>query len=170
MPDPQKHAQRRGWIESIARWIPGFSGYLEREYRRDSDQLARKWMADQLDQAKSHLNDYMKRLTAAGKLSELTPCQSFLTRLDTMVGRFRSAPSGYSGFFDFVQIGEDELEKVYAIDVELFKSIEALAAGMEKLAASEEDPSLALSGLESELKQIEQHFQKRKETLEGLSE
>ena len=96
MPDPQKHAQRRGWIESIARWIPGFSGYLEREYRRDSDALARKWMADQLDQAKPKLNEYMKRLTEAGKLSALNDCQSFLTRLDTIVGKFRSAPSGES--------------------------------------------------------------------------
>lgn len=170
MPDPQKHAQRRGWIESIARWIPGFSGYLEREYRRDSDALARKWMADQLDQSKPKLNEYMKRLTEAGKLSALNECQSFLTRLDTIVGKFRSAPSGYSGFFDFVQIGEDELDKVYEIDVTLFKSVEGLSKGIAALAQSDEDPQLALAPLKSEMDAIEQHFQRRIEVLQGLGE
>ncbi len=52
MPEPRQHAQSRGWIESIGRRIPGFKGYLEKEYRRDSDALQRTWLADRLQRAK----------------------------------------------------------------------------------------------------------------------
>ena len=51
MPEPRQHAQSRGWIESILRRIPGFKGYLEKEYRRDSDALQRTWLADRLQRA-----------------------------------------------------------------------------------------------------------------------
>ena len=44
MPQPKDHTQKRGVIETIGRHIPGFRGYLEREYRRDSDKLQRDWL------------------------------------------------------------------------------------------------------------------------------
>ncbi len=39
--EPERHAEKRNFVESILRHIPGFRGYLEKEYRRDSDYLAR---------------------------------------------------------------------------------------------------------------------------------
>ena len=39
MPEPRAHMEHRGFRESILRHIPGFRGYLEKEYRRDSDAL-----------------------------------------------------------------------------------------------------------------------------------
>src|SRR5262245_518811 len=56
VPDPSRHAESRNWIESLARHIPGFKGYLEKEYRRDSDHLARTWIADQLQKSKTALD------------------------------------------------------------------------------------------------------------------
>ena len=42
-------------MESILRKIPGFRGYLEKEYRRESDHLARTWLADRVGQCKTGL-------------------------------------------------------------------------------------------------------------------
>ncbi len=170
MPDPQQHAESRGWIESIGRWIPGFSGYLEREYRRESDQLARTWMADRLEQAKPGLNSYVKKLTEAGKLAELTPCQSFATQVDTLVGKLRTAPAGYSGFFDFVKIDEEQLEEVYNLDVGLFKSVDGLGQSIEALASSDDSPSLTLPPLEAELASISKVFSQREKVLKGIAD
>ena len=52
MIDPERHAENRGWIESKLRKIPGFRGYLEKEYRRESDYVVRAWMAELLQKSK----------------------------------------------------------------------------------------------------------------------
>ena len=38
MKDASEHAKDRNWIEDILRVVPGFRGYLEKEYRRESDE------------------------------------------------------------------------------------------------------------------------------------
>ena len=45
MIDPEHHAEGRNFVESILRHVPGFRGYLEKEYRRESDYLLRTAMA-----------------------------------------------------------------------------------------------------------------------------
>ena len=170
MPDPQKHADSRGWIESIAQWIPGFHGYLEREYRRDSDQLARQWMADRLSRSKKSLAAYVNHLVESGRLEELTPCRSFATRLDTMIGKFQSAPVGYSGFFDFVKIGESELEKIYHVDVSLFSLVDGLVKSIDAIVGQDESPTVLLKPINLQLSEIEQVFYNRKDILLGLSD
>ncbi len=65
MPEPRQQAQSRGWIESILRRIPGFKGYLEKEYRRDSDAVQRTWLADRLQRTKPALDTYGRTLVDA---------------------------------------------------------------------------------------------------------
>src|SRR5579862_4715477 len=62
MIDPKLHAQNHGTLENLIRHIPGFRGYLDREERRESDFLVRKWMADRLQQCKQGLDDYLRTL------------------------------------------------------------------------------------------------------------
>ena len=49
MTEPKDHVENRNLIESILRRIPGFRGYLEKECRRESDQLQRKWQAEAVE-------------------------------------------------------------------------------------------------------------------------
>lgn len=170
MPDPHQHADSRGWIESILRYIPGFSGYLERSYRRESDELARKWMADQLDDGKRGVHELVKALTAQGRLAELNPCHELLTEVDTVVGKLRSAPAGYSGFFDFVQVDETVLERVYGVEMELIKSAKQAHEKMLNLPDNAEEASAAIHQVSLVLTDIRKGVQKRSEILSGLSE
>ncbi|MCA9155583.1 MAG: hypothetical protein KDA38_12380, partial [Planctomycetales bacterium] len=57
--DPAAHRDRRNLVESVLNWIPGFHGYLQKEYRRESDYLARTWLADRLQRAKRPLDEYL---------------------------------------------------------------------------------------------------------------
>ena len=170
MPDPKKHADSRGILESIGRWIPGFSGYLEREYRREADALARKWLADRLDKAKPSLDDFVQNLTSAGVLDGLDQVDRFRSKLDHMVGRFRSAPQGYSGFFDYVRIKEEQLNEVYMVDVSLFQTVDELGAQIEALKSSNQSPGDALAGVTEKLSEINRSFDQRNEILVGLGE
>jgi hypothetical protein len=168
MPEPREHAQSRGWIESILRRIPGFKGYLEKEYRRDSDALQRSWLADRLQRTKPALDAYGRVLVDAKKLDTLTQLDHFKSRLDKNISRLRGAMQGYSGFFDLVQVNEALLDRVYQQDVKTMDSAETLAAGIEKLSTATADTPAPLPALNDQLGLVEQAIDHRQDILKGL--
>src|SRR5258708_35582391 len=66
MPEPRQHTENRGAIEEFLRRIPGFKGYLEKQYRRDSDALQRQWLAARLVHVKHALDDVTRAPADAG--------------------------------------------------------------------------------------------------------
>lgn len=168
MADPKKHADDRNMFESLLRRIPGFRGYLEKEYRRDSDQLARKWLAERLERAKPRLNDYLRELTEQGSLSALGDGDRLRARMDKVIGRFRSAPAGYSGLFDFVKVREDRLDDVYAHDAKMMEQVEAAAVAIESLRLGDGDSRGMLTALIERVEQVDREFDRRDDLLSGL--
>jgi hypothetical protein len=133
MPEPKKHAENRGWIESVLRRIPGFRGYLEKEYRRESDDLQRDWLADRLQRSKRGLDAFARQLADAGQIDDLPQLDRLRAKLDRVIGRIRGAMQGYSGFFDLVQIDEAALDRIYEHDLALMEQVAKLADEIEKL-------------------------------------
>jgi hypothetical protein len=170
MIDPKEHSEGRGIIESILRFIPGFRGYLQKDYRQESDYLARKWMADRLQQSKRSLDDYMIGLVNAGQMDPLSTCERVKTRLDGLILKMRGSVRGYSGFFDFVRVNADLLDQVYEHDMALIRDIEALAASIEQLAGKSEAPPTILNDLLQRIDEAERKFDKRGDLLNGLGE
>jgi hypothetical protein len=168
MPEPLEHAKNRGWIESILRRIPGFKGYLEKEYRRDSDALQRNWLSERLQRSKRALDVYNRKLADAGKLDVLTQLDAFRSRLDRSLGRIRGAMQGYSGFFDLVQVDESRLDRVYEQDVKAMDAVETLAASIEKLEHAAADSPPSIDALNEQLGQVDQALDHRQDILKGL--
>jgi len=165
--DPERHADSRNLVESILRHIPGFHGYLEREYRRESDNLARNWLADQLKRCKASLDNYQRSLIDAGQIDALPQCERVRTRLDTLESRIRGAVRGYSGLFDFVRVNEDLLDQVYELDTSLIGDIETLAQSVDQLGVSD-SPQDAISDLIQQVETLHRQFDERAELLQGL--
>ncbi len=168
MPEPRQQAQSRGWIESILRRIPGFKGYLEKEYRRDSDALQRTWLADRLQRTKPNLDTYGRALVDAKKLDVLTQLDHFKSRLDKTISRLRGAMQGYSGFFDLVQVNEAVLDRVYEQDVKTMDAVDHLATAIEKLASATADTPAPIADLNNQLAQVDQSIDHRQDILKGL--
>ena len=168
MIDPKKHSEGRGIIESILRFIPGFKGYLEKGYRQESDYLVRKWMADRLQQSKRPLDDYMISLVNAGQLDQLSALERVKTRLDALMLKMRGAVRGYSGFFDYVQVDVDLLDKVYEHDMSLVSAVDAVAGSIEQLAAKPDMADTVANELLRHIDDVDQSFGKRGEMLNGL--
>jgi len=168
MPDPKKHADSRGWIESVLRYIPGFRGYLEKGYRRESDELARKWLADQLVLAKRNIEQLVRNLTTQGRLADLNQPQHLLVKVDLIVGKLRSATAGYSGFFDFVQVDEAKLDEVYEIEVGLMEQMKKLLPAFDSIADQTENLGSSLKSLEDSLEEFSRQFARRAQILAGL--
>src|SRR4051812_47838883 len=168
MPEPREHAKNRGWIESVLRRLPGFKGYLEKEYRRDSDALQRSWLADRLQRAKPALDAYGRTLVDAKKLDLLPQLDRFKSRLDKSIGRIRGAMQGYSGFFDLVEVNETLLERVYEQDVKTMDAVDTLATSMEKLSQATAETPAPFPQLDDQLSQVDQAIDHRQDMLKGL--
>ena len=165
MLDPDRHADSRNFVESILRHIPGFRGYLEREYRRESDDLARTYLADQLKRCKSSLDNCQRALLDAGQIDALPQCDRVRKRIDTLESRIRGAMRGYSGFFDFVRVDEDLLDQVYQHDMSLVEDVQALGAAIDQVQPSSGN---AISDLLSSVEELHRRFDERAELLQGV--
>ncbi|MEO8495181.1 MAG: hypothetical protein ABI614_08925 [Planctomycetota bacterium] len=168
MVDPTKHDDARGVLESILRKIPGFRGYLEKEYRRESDHLARMWLADRLETCKAGVDRYQRSLLDARKIDFLDDCERVRTRLDTLASRVRGAMRGYSGLFDFVRVDEDLLDQVYELDLALVDEAEWLMKAVDEVLVPEKDPAAALAEFLKRVEELHRRFDRRSELLEGL--
>jgi hypothetical protein len=166
--DPSKHADQRGWIESVLRYVPGFKGYLEKEYRRDSDALARTHLADRLQAGKRNINQYQRTLLESGRLDDLPALERTITAIDTLIHRIQGDVRGYSGFFDFVQIQEDELDRIYQHDLQLITDVEAFVKQAEALVPGRDEPRSVAAQLQKQLDALSEKYGLRTKILTGL--
>lgn len=106
-------------FERLGSCIPGYKGYTEKEERRDTDKLLRIQIAEQLDSNRSKIDSFILKEASENNHSAVILLDSLKKKLDLMANRIRYAPSGYSGFFDVVQIKSNDLDKLYAYDLTL---------------------------------------------------
>jgi phage shock protein A len=168
MSEPIDHAQQRNVVESILWHVPGFRGYLEKEYRRDSDQLQRKWLADRLQRAKPGLDELSRRLVDARQVDLLPQIDRVRARLEKLLGRIRSAMQGYSGFFDLVRVDEHLLDQVYQYDVDLIQAVETLGQAVEQLPGQQEQVTAALAEVSRQIDDLGRQWDAREDVLRGL--
>ena len=168
MTEPKDYGENRNLVESILRRIPGFQGYLEKEYRRESDQLQRKWLADRLQRAKPAIDELGQSLLGAGLVDILPQLDRLRARIDKVVWQIRSGMQGYSGFFDLVRVDEELLERVYEHDVALIGRVEALAEAVEALPDDPDQIGSALPSAFDAVDAIEWEMEIRSDMLSGL--
>jgi hypothetical protein len=123
----------RDWIDKLSSKIPGYSGYMDRESRRDMDKLHRENLANRLRSLKAPLTEVMKDLSNNGRLFEVTPVDSAIKKLDKIENRIRFASYGYAGFFDAVKIEQAQLDMIYRFDLALIEQVEKLEADVGEL-------------------------------------
>lgn len=169
MADPSRHAEARNVLESLLRKIPGFKGYLEKEYRRDSDQLARTLIVEQLQKCKTSLDNFQRTLVHNGQLDALPRCESIRSRLNLLQSRVQGAMRGYSGFFDFVRVDEVLLDQVYQHDLSLVDDTQALVVVVDQMSLNSGEADRTLIQIERQLAELGNHLDERTKLLEGLN-
>jgi len=167
MVDPSRHSSDRNFLESILRHVPGFRGYLEQEYRRESDHLMRAWLANRLQLSKRGLDEYLQTLVATMKLDDLPTFERVRAKLDGLIGKLRSAERGYSAALAFVRIREDELDRVYQLDQGLIDETEALANALEQVSTTDGTPAAAANALIRQIEELDKLFGQRADILRG---
>lgn len=161
--------QERGKLEKLVGRLPGFGGYLEMSARRQADRMIREHVADKLKEQLARLAQIENSLLDAGGLSYMTKTRSMKTKFQTLIDRISTSSPGYSGFFDAVKIGPDDLQVIYAFDEAMLDYGLKIAAGLDTLsAASGDEIGTAIAALDALMVEANQAYSLREDVLKGL--
>lgn len=165
MPDPYDD-RPQGHFDALLSKLPGFDGYVKRDARRKSDQLARECVARNLVQAKTNLDSVTRGLLDQGQIDALPRFDRLRGRLDFMISKLRGAPAGFQAFFDVDELRDELLEDVYDHDLLMIAEAEQFAAFVKSVSVTG-DLNALLAQLDERWREIERQVERRDELLRG---
>lgn len=105
------------WIDKLGAFVPGYKGYKEKEMRRDTDRMLRAAIIKRLTDRKPIVERLIASLSQKMQFDHLESLNTIKRRLETFADQVQTAPAGYSGFFDTVQVKEPDLDRIYRHDL-----------------------------------------------------
>ncbi len=156
-------------IEELIKGLPGISGYIDKELRRDADKRLRMMIADTLEAQKQRLFDIQKRLLSGGGLRWLDDVDTAVQKLQILIDRIKTASYGYAGFFDPVRIKEEQLNALHRFDVAMATETGKVEGEIDGLEAAidggEQDLGPIIRGLTKTVADLNRLFDRRHEAI-----
>ena len=141
----------RGKVEDLFARLPGFRGYMEMNARRQADRMMREHVTAQLKMQLNRLSEIEKVLLDAGGLAYMSKTRSAKTKFQTFIDRVATDSPGYSGFFDAVKIGPEDLEVIYAFDAALLNYVDKFKAKLDEL----QDAAMKNAGVDELIRSLD---------------
>lgn len=157
-------------FKKLASFIPGFSGYVERQNRRDADKLLRETVARRFEEQWSRASNLQVEMVSSGMLSLVDDMEKAAIALRTFIDKISGASRGYSGLFDAVKINEKELEAIYQFDAAFFDLHEQVKSALDNVEASLGDETAlpaAIRNITSLARLAVETFDRRSEVVTG---
>jgi hypothetical protein len=157
-------------FKKLASFIPGFSGYVERENRRAADKLMRDTIARRFEEQYKRLSALQADLISQGGIEFIDEMEKAALQMRTFTDKVRNASYGYAGLFDSVKINEDELAKIYTYDAGFFEVADQIKGAIDTVEASlgnAEGLPAAIRNLVTLSRQAVDAFDRRYEVFSG---
>lgn len=159
---PDASDKIRSFIEKMIRFVPGYTGYADKESRRNTDKLLRMHLAGKLEESKTAFDSFVSALSHKPEALELLNPSASVTKLfEKVIDRLKLADYGYAGFFDGQKIMEPQLDAIYKFDQDLAVAITAIR---NRVAALTPDQA-ALSSLLAELQAFDATLNARQDAI-----
>lgn len=154
-------------FKRIASRVPGFSGYIERSKRRDSDKLVREVIFDRVRELEGRVSKLQRDFISQGEITYVDDLESTAIKLRSFADRVRTAARGYSGLFDAVNVNEEELLKIYEYDNSMLDMTDAVGSAIDNVEASVGTDGLpaAIRNLESKAQECIDTFERREQVV-----
>ena len=157
-------------FKKLMSFIPGFSGYIERQNRRDADKLLRETVARRFEEQWTRASSLQVDMVNNGMLSYVDDMEKASLALRTFIDKISTAARGYSGMFDAVKINEKELEAIYQFDAAFFDLADQVKSGLDNVEASMGDEAAlpaAIRNITSLSRLAVETFERRSEIVTG---
>lgn len=157
-------------FKKLASYIPGFSGYIDRQNRRAADKLLREAVARQFEALWKQVSSLQVELVQRSQIELMDDLERAALQLRTFADRIKTASYGYSGFFDAIKIDSAELEQLYQFDLAFFELAKEIEQTLRTLSSALEDPATLMQGIRQLIAlttQANQIFDRRQEVISG---
>lgn len=131
-------AQQDPFKKLVSR-IPGFSGYVERQNRRDADKLLRDTIARRFEELWNRTTGLQTELVNTRKITFIDDVEEGAIQLRTFIDKIKTAPRGYAGLFDAIKINEKDLLAIYQFDLAFFDLGDQVGRALDTLEATLQD-------------------------------
>ena len=158
------------FVKKLASYIPGFSGYIERQNRRAADKLLRESVANRFEELWKRTSNIQTDMVNEGMIALMDDMEQAAIQLRTFTDKIRTATYGYSGFFDAVKINETELSQLYQYDLAFFDVADQIGRALDNVEASmgdEEGLKAAIRNLTGLAREAVTTFNRRYEMING---
>jgi hypothetical protein len=154
-------------LASVARLVPGYRGYAEKEDRRDEDKRLRAQVVRCLRDASHDLHRAVRGAPFEGTPPGLARMGDLSRRLDRLIEDVARSAAVHPQFFAPGRVDESRLELLYRADIAVAESVQGLTAEVEAWVAH---PDLEADGhpfaaVESALDLAEMAWTARQEML-----
>ena len=166
----QKVTSMQDPFRKLASYIPGFSGYIERQNRRDADKVLRDTVARRFEEQWKRVSQLQTDLVSNGMIAYVDDMEKAAIKLRTFIDKISTAPRGYSGLFDAVKINEKELEAIYQFDAAFFDLAEQVGRAIDNVEQTLSDEAglpAAIRNLTALARLAVETFEKRSEVVTG---
>ena len=123
-------------FKRILHKIPGFSGYLDRQNRRDADKLLRETIAARFEELWQSVSRLQTEFIRSGDIAQVDDLEAAAIKLRTFADRISRATYGYSSLFEAVKINQEELSQLYSYDASLLDLVDEINRAVDNVAAS----------------------------------
>ena len=157
-----------GGLEGVARKIPGYGGYKEKEMRREADKLLRIELAGRFDDQRKRVSELQHQLISQAKIEFLDDLERAVMKLQLLIDRIKTASYGYAGLFDAVKVKEEQLDALYSFDNQMLDFVDEVAADMDQVTsaiAAGEGIGDAIGALVGTVAEANQAFGHREEAI-----
>lgn len=150
--------------------VPGFSGYIERQKRRDSDKLIREYIFDRFRELEGRVSRLQRDFISQGEIKYVDDLEATAIKLRTFADRVKTATRGYAGLFDAVNVNEEELTELYVYDAAMLDLVDEIDHAIDNVQSSVGTDGLPASirHLETKAEECIQVFDKRDAVALGI--
>ena len=110
-------------FDKIGLLLPGYSGYAERNNRRQNDKLLREKIVTTLNSCEKLMSKRILASIQANENIQINKNEECRKKLNTISAQVKYAPYGESAFFSSNQLKEDELLIIYQKDLALLDRV-----------------------------------------------
>jgi hypothetical protein len=158
-------------FKKILNKVPGFSGYIERQKRRDSDKIIREYLFDQFRELEGRVSRMQRDFISQGEIKYVDDLEATAIKLRTFADRIKTAARGYSGLFDAVNVNEAELTQIYEYDASMLDLVDEVGRAIDNVESSVGTDGLpaAIRHLETKASDCIQAFNDRENVILGIA-
>lgn len=119
--------------------IPGYSGYKDKESRRDADRAVRDRLVAELNQRAERVERVAQRLADQRRIREVGPVNELAGAIRFLANRINTATYGYGGLFGNRDVDAAVLDQLRLFDESLFAGVEQIDAAVSSLEVAGDD-------------------------------